>query len=442
MGIIDRLRRGSSSSAGPAVTLTGAAGDEQRWTLAEAPEIAFSAFGASRVKAGTRVSIGTALELLPVYACVTLISSTVGMTPCFVYAGRGRDRQEATNAPQWDLLHEEPNDEMAPDQFFETVAGHLLLWGNAYLEKERTRGTPIPGALWPHIPSRVEVERDERSPYAKRFHIAGESRTYTADEILHVPGFNYDGLKGLSPIGAARQAIGTAIARSDFEADFYANGAVMSGYLQKEGSLTKQQKAELRESWDAIHTGAGARHRTGVLSDGLTWQPAGMSMIDLQFVEQAQLAVADVCRIFLMPPEMIGGKREGLQYSTVEGQWTNYTRQTVARWFSRIERAFRRDPALFPRPKEIAPKFKLDALLRGDSKARAEFYTKLAALKAISVEEIRELEDMGPIREGDTFPTPAGAPAGEGPEPPDDEPDEQPDEPDEPDDAGSSSSSS
>jgi HK97 family phage portal protein len=405
MGILDRL--------------TGRRGDEHRWTLQNPPENALEMFGGHRSKAGVVVNVGTALQLIPVFACVTLLSSTVGMTPMMVYRGQGRTREEAVDSWQWDLLHEEPNDEQAPDQFFEMIEAHLNLWGDAFVEKIKGRdsaGRPIVGEIWALTPSRVQVEREERPPFRKRFHVDAESRTYGPESILHIPAFGYNGVRGMSPIAVARSALGTVIARSDFEAEFYANGAVFPGYLQKEGKLTPQQREELRAGWEAMHSGSGARHRTGVLSDGLTWQQAGMPLADMQFLEQSQFSVGEVARLFQVPPEMVGGSVEGgLRYSTVEGQWTNYIRYSVARWYTRIERAFRRDPDFFSDPKELAPKFRANALLRGDAKARGELYKVLAGLQAISVEEIRDLEDLGPAVEGDTFPTPAGAPAGEPP---------------------------
>ena len=51
-------------------------------------------------------------------------------------------------------------------------------------------------------------------------------------------------------------------------------------------------------------------------------------------------------------------------------------------------------------------KFNANALLRGDIKSRAEFYTKLQQAGALSPNEIRELEDMNPRDGGDVYLTP------------------------------------
>jgi len=55
---------------------------------------------------------------------------------------------------------------------------------------------------------------------------------------------------------------------------------------------------------------------------------------------------------------------------------------------------------------QYSAKFTTGALLRGDSKARSEFYMRLMQTGAISPNEIRELEEMNPREGGDIYLTP------------------------------------
>ena len=45
----------------------------------------------------------------------------------------------ALDHPLYRLLHDEPNPEMSSFVFRETLMTHLLLWGNAYVWKDRSR---------------------------------------------------------------------------------------------------------------------------------------------------------------------------------------------------------------------------------------------------------------------------------------------------------------
>ena len=57
-------------------------------------------------------------------------------------------------------------------------------------------------------------------------------------DVLHVPGLNFDGLVGYSPIAMAKNAIGLAIATEEYSAKFFANGATPGGIWEYPGTGT------------------------------------------------------------------------------------------------------------------------------------------------------------------------------------------------------------
>jgi phage portal protein BeeE len=61
------------------------------------------------------------------------------------------------------------------------------------------------------------------------------------DQILHLPGLGYDGICGVSPIRAARQSIGLALAAEEFGAKLFGSGSLATGILQTEQRLTQTQ---------------------------------------------------------------------------------------------------------------------------------------------------------------------------------------------------------
>jgi HK97 family phage portal protein len=372
----------------------------ERRSLDQPESWLWDAFGGTSTYSGKSVNAKGALGLVPVWAAVNLLAGSVGQLPMRVYRGQGREKELATNTPQWELLHEKPNDEQATDVFFENLTGHLNLRGNAYLEKDKGRAGV--GALWPIDPSKVEVEREKAAPYRKRFRVAGDNRWVGEETILHIPGFGTDGLAGLSPIEICRQTLGIAMAREEYEGRFYANDSTPNGVLSVDGELTEGASTRLQAQWDALHSGAN-RHRTAVLEAGASWQSVGMSMRDAQFIENARFSTNQVARIFQVPPEMIGGDRESsMTYSTVQGQSIHFVVFSLQRWLIRIERSLWRHEDLFP-DRQTYPKFSVEGLLRGDSTERAAFYASALEHKWLSVEEVRELEDRGPMLEGDTI---------------------------------------
>jgi HK97 family phage portal protein len=118
---------------------------------------------------------------------------------------------------------------------------------------------------------------------------------------------------------------------------------------------------------------------------------------DLQALETRRYQTVDIARMFLVPPEMIAASSEGagLTYANVQDRMIQFVQVTLQPWITRFEQAL--SDQLLSRPQYA--KFDIRGLLRGNSTQRVEYYRGLAELGAITVDEIRELEDMEPLRD-------------------------------------------
>ena len=131
-------------------------------------------FNGGRTDSGIRVSEMTALQVGTVYACCNIISGAFASLPLNVYehvVKLGRNgKKKATEHPLWNLLHNEPNEEMTTFTFLKTMMLHDLLWGNAYAELQRDNSAQVVG-LWPRNPARTRAIRLIR-PMSVRRHAA------------------------------------------------------------------------------------------------------------------------------------------------------------------------------------------------------------------------------------------------------------------------------
>jgi HK97 family phage portal protein len=389
----------------------------------DTPELS-ALFGGSPSYSGESVSTEGALALIPVYAAVNVIASTIGVMPMHVYRRLDRGRERASDVWQYRLFHESPNPEMAPGQFVEMLLMHQLLWGNAYLEKVKGSfaGAPRVMELWPITPSRVRVERRKRDN-AKVFVIDGAGRgddhtsggDFTEREILHIPALGYDGTYGLSPIGVARQEIGTAIARQKFQGKLYARGANISGVLERPATAPKwsdDAAKRFKDAWRTWFEGGGSQEGgTPVLQDGMTYKAIGMPLKDQQFIEQGQFTTTTIATLFNMPASKINGQTgDSLTYGNREQDATDFVTFTCLPWMTRLGQGFWRDNDLFP-SRTFYPALLPEGLLRGDSAQRAAYYKAMNDLHVLSSNDIAEMEDR-PVRPGgDEFPEPPAAPA-------------------------------
>lgn len=373
MSIFDRFRR-----------------EERDATLSEPPAWLMSALGVTgKTASGRKVSVQTALGLVPVYSAVSLISSSVGSLPLIVYrrtAGGGRER--ATEHPSWLSLHSSPNEEMAADELWEIIISHLLLWGNAFLYK-RMGVLGRVEELWPVEPSRVQVGRDRDG--RRYFSVDGRGPFY-ADTILHIRGLSSDGLVGYSPIQIAKQAIANALAQEEFQGKFLSDEGRPSVILRHPNKLQGDAAKRLKASWDAIEAGG-----TAVLEEGTEVEKWTMPLEDAQFLESMQFSDLRIAQLFQLPPSKLGAKTgDSLTYSTTELAGIDLITYTLRRWLVRVEGALLRDPSLFPDPEGFFPEFLVEGLLRADANSRAAFYT--AALSKdtgwLTRAEVRRLENL------------------------------------------------
>ena len=350
--------------------------------------------------AGVNVDEDTALKISAVYACVKVISETVASLPLkLLKEEENGDKQKAKHHPLYALLADSPNSEMSAFTFRELLMTNLLLWGNAYAHIRRNRQGQIV-ELTPLEAKRMEVVREPSSRNLRyRYTCEDTSQTieYRPRQILHIPAFTFDGVVGVSPITYAREAMGLSLATQEFGARWFGSGARPSGVLEHPSSIKDPER--IREGWNKVYQGTANSHKVAVLEEGLTYKSIGMSPDDSQFLETRQFQLTEICRIFRVPPHMIGDLSRST-FSNIEHQSIDFVVHTIRPWLVRIEQAIRRSLLTDTERTIYSPKFKVDGLLRGDFNSRMQGYATARQNGWMSANEIRALEDMNRISNG------------------------------------------
>jgi HK97 family phage portal protein len=166
--------------------------------------------------------------------------------------------------------------------------------------------------------------------------------------------------------------------------------------LKLDARGSHEQLQTLKDIFSARHGGPEQAGQIAVMSGDVEWSQLSIDLADAQWVEQRNLSTAEIARIFRVPAWMIGAASgDSLTYSNTESQASSFVTFSLRPWLVAIEQAISADRDLCPGGLYV--EFLLDALLRADSKTRAEVYT--AALDPItgwmSREEVRELENLG-----------------------------------------------
>lgn len=351
---------------------------------------------------GKRVNERTAMQMTAVYSCVRILSEAVAGLPLqfYRYTADG-GKEKAVDHPLYFLLHDEPNPEMTSFVFRETLMTHLLLWGNAYSQIIRNGKGEIM-ALYPLMPDRMRVDRDENSQLFYEYTVStddahtmkGSTVKLKPSDVLHIPGLGFDGLVGYSPIAMAKNAIGMAIACEEFGAKFFANGAAPSGVLEHPGTL--KDPSRVRESWQATFGGSNNAQKVAVLEEGMKYTPISISPDQAQFLETRKFQLDEIARIFRVPPHMIGDLEKS-SFNNIEQQSLEFVKYTLDPWVSRWEQAMVRALLTVEEKKQYFFKFNVDGLLRGDYQSRMQGYATARQNGWMSANDIRELENLDRI---------------------------------------------
>lgn len=359
---------------------------------------------------GRPVTVESALTgTVAVYACVSLLADTMGSLPLMLYRdGESRERVEPGPTGKLErlarMLHQQPNPEMTASELWSLVESHLDTWGNAVLNVVRGPDGWA-SELWPLRPDAIEFRRDPEKHWIYSLP-TGEKRKLDARDVCHIrTGVSLDGVWGVSPIGVVRQAVAIEQAATEYIGRYFRDAAIPGGILRSPTKLSAEERQALRDEFGALHRGLDNAHRVAVLSN-LEWQQVSLPPKDAEFVALRKFSIAEVARLFRVPPHMVGDVERSTSWGTgIEHQSINYVVHTIRPRCERIEQALSRDlgpEGMTLRDDGLIVEFNVDHLLRGDAKARAEAYAIAVQNGWMTRNEVRRRENLPPIDGLDT----------------------------------------
>lgn len=350
-----------------------------------------SPYGPNR--SGVNVTADSAMSHSAVWACVRLLASTASTLPLDLVRVSG-DVREPLPAP---ALLRRPSVYVPVSGWVYQSMASLLLRGNAYgwVAQTDARGVPTQVEILHPDSVRVVRQSDRWVWYVER----DEVERWPAGPLWHVPGLLDPGCPvGLSPIMFARQTIGAGLAAEQFAAQFFGDGAHPTAVLTTDQALQPDQAVAVKRRFAEV---LGGSREPAVLGAGLDYKPIQVSPDESQFLETQRFSVEQVCRVFGVPPEMIGAASSGssVTYANRTERVQDFLTFSLSPWLARMEEAL---SGLFPsfatsRTQQV--KFNTGALLRADTKARYETYQVALSSGILTLDEVRALEDLPPLEQ-------------------------------------------
>ncbi|APL94475.1 phage portal protein [Sphingobium indicum] len=199
----------------------------------------------------------------------------------------------------------------------ETLASHLLLHGNAYVQV-MTGADGAPVELYALRPERVSVEPDARGWPAAYLYRVGESVTRLSPEdgagrtgIVHLKALHpLDDHYGLGCVGAAAGAVAIHNAATVWNKALLDNAARPSGamvYDPGDGSvMAPDQYERVKREMEIAFSGAANAGRPMLLEGGLDWKAMSLTPAEMDFVGLKAAAAREIALAFGVPPMLMG----------------------------------------------------------------------------------------------------------------------------------------
>ena len=230
--------------------------------------------------------------------------------------------------------------------FIEKLVTFLMVAGNAYVIKERSRGDSVT-ALYLLRPDRVTIVAGDYGAESYVYTVGNKEYGIEARDMCHLALPNPAGdLYGLSPLQVAARTVNLDLNMTDFAKVYFQNAGVPSGLLKLKKRLSSQEEASIiRSRWRSQFGGVNNFHRVAILDEDAEYQPMSNSPKDMSLDGLHNLTESRICAVFGVPPILVGAN-VGLQRST----FSNYREarlafhsETLEPMVSRILRYFNRN---------------------------------------------------------------------------------------------------
>ena len=351
-------------------------------------------------------------KLSCVFSCMNIRSNDLACLPNYVI--NRYDKRRDPIHPVLALLNIRPNAMMTPFDRRKLLAYSVDATGNAFDWILRDPATGRPAELIPLTGDLVQRMVDKRRNiwYQITNPVTGETFTLPQEDVCDYKGPSHDGFNGQSILSFANEVIRSGLAAQAYNQAFYESGGQPSGVLTVDADLTgweynengektgRTMKEVLRDEWEKIHSGAQNSHRIAILDHGLKYQSLAISQRDAMFIESQAQTVEDIARYFSMPLyKLQHGKQSYNSNEQNSIEYAGSLRPSVIR--NEQEQTWK-----LLMPSEISEGWEIGtnmmALLRSDSKARAEYYKIMREIGPYSVNDVLGLEDLPSVPGGDT----------------------------------------
>jgi len=346
--------------------------------------------------AGVTVNTDTAMGVPAIWAAVNFIAGTLAGLPLHVYRKTDAGRERVTEG-FGATINTAVNDEMSSFEWRKYMFEQVLTGGRSITYIERDEGGNVRN-LHPVDPNGVLVERKVTSQGFPAKTYRYNQRIFKARDIIDLTFMlKANQLDPRGPIATNKDAIGMAIAASQYGAKAFQSGGIPPAVLQ--GPFQSGAAASRASEDVAAATAKLAKEGRPIMALplGHELKSVGFSPEQMQLIELQRFSIEQIARIYSLPPIFLQDLTRST-FTNSEQQDLHFVKHTLKRWIEQAEQEM--NLKLFGRGSDQYVEFNVDGLLRGDFKTRMEAHATSIQNGIRTPNEVRDLENMSARDEG------------------------------------------
>lgn len=323
-----------------------------------------------------------ALNIPSVKSCINFIADTVAMLPIKLYQENGTETVEVLGDNRVKLLNDDTGDTLDATQFWRAMITDYFLGkgGYAYINKKMNKVISI------HYvdESSISIVKNV-DPIFKDYKILVNGVSYWSHDFIKLLRNTKDGAEGISIVQENNLILSVAYNSLVYEETLVKKGGNKKGFLKAQKKLTEDSITALKTAWSNLYSNNS--ENVVVLNEGLEFQEASNTSVEMQLNENKESNSAELCKIFNMPISIIKGTASSQEYS-------NAFKLAVMVVLKTIECALNKDLLLEKEKRSFYFAHDTKEMLKGDIKERFEAYKTAIDANFMGVDEVRFMEDL------------------------------------------------
>lgn len=324
-----------------------------------------------------------AMKLSAVYCAVNQISNSVAMLPFEITKWENGSKKKVRGS-LYDLLNLKPDGNHTHFMFMKQLVESVILKGNGYAYIQRDEQLNVIGLQYINQ-DYVTVMPQPNGTI--KYLVAGMQSAVDAVNMIHLYMHCDEQGNGISLIKYAVNTLDSNASAEKQAQNYFSNGGSLNGILQASATLTKEQKGQIKDSWNQAFTGEG-KSGVAILPQGLEYKPISVNPADQQLLESREFGIIEIARWFCIPPSKLMYWKD-TSYNALEYAQLIYLTDTVLPYTEMILNEF--NTKLF-KPSQIGKMsigFDYSKILIADTASRAKYFSDCLKNGILTINEVR-----------------------------------------------------